>query len=149
MNNQMSQELISELKEAFSLADKNGDGAINKEELDTLLMSLGQNVNDAELQDLINKEYAVGNMVSLPGFLTIMEMLKMRDKKLEEEIRDVFNVFDMDGNGFITAKELRQVMAALGDKPTDGEVEELMRQADIDGDGQVSFEEFVTMMTTN
>ena len=130
------------------MLDKDGDGAINEEELGAVMRSLGQSLAEAELQDLINKVDAVDNMVDLPGFLTIMGLQKTKDNKMEEEFREVFNVFDMDGSGFISARELKQVMVDLGDNPTDGEVEKLMRHADADRDGQVSFEEFVTMMTT-
>ena len=42
-----------------------------------------------------------------------------------------------DGNGFISAAELRHVMTNLGEKLTDEEVDEMIREADVDGDGQV------------
>ncbi|KAG9346292.1 hypothetical protein JZ751_008117 [Albula glossodonta] len=44
-----------------------------------------------------------------------------------------------DGNGYISAAELRHVMTNLGEKLTDEEVDEMIREADID--------EFVQMMT--
>lgn len=47
-----------------------------------------------------------------------------------------------DGNGFISAAELRHVMTNLGEKLTDEEVDEMIREADIDGDGQVRFVSF-------
>ena len=62
--------------------------------------------------------------------------------------RNSFSVFDKDGNGYISAAELRHVMTNLGEKLTDEEVDEMIREADIDGDGQVNYEEFVTMMTS-
>ena len=49
-------------------------------------------------------------------------------------------VFDKDGNGFISAAELRHVMTNLGEKLTDEEVDEMIREADIDGDGQINYE---------
>ena len=48
-------------------------------------------------------------------------------------------VFDKDGDGYITAAELRHVMANLGEKLTDDEVEEMIREADQDGDGKVNY----------
>ena len=49
-------------------------------------------------------------------------------------------VFDKDGNGLISASELRIVMDNLGEKLTDDEVDEMIREADLDGDGMVSYE---------
>ena len=65
---------------------------------------------------------------------------KMKETDSEEEIKEAFRVFDKDGNGFISAAELRHVMTNLGEKLTDEEVDEMIREADIDGDGQVNYE---------
>merc|ERR1719400_2250580 len=54
---------------------------------------------------------------------------KMKDTDSEEEIREAFRVFDKDGNGFISAAELRHVMTNLGEKLTDEEVDEMIREA--------------------
>merc|ERR1712061_861832 len=70
----------------------------------------------------------------------------MKDTDTEEELIEAFKVFDRDGNGFISAAELRHVMTNLGEKLTDEEVDEMIREADVDGDGQINYEEFVKMM---
>ncbi|KAF7462401.1 Hypothetical predicted protein [Marmota monax] len=67
----------------------------------------------------------------------------MKDTDSEEEIREAFCVFDMDGNGYISAAELHRVRTNHGEKLTDEEVDEMRREADIDGDGQVNYEEFI------
>ena len=46
---------------------------------------------------------------------------KMKDSDTEEELKEAFRVFDKDGNGFISAAELRHVMTNLGEKLTDEE----------------------------
>ena len=84
--------------------------------------------------------FETGNgTIDFPEFLTMMAR-KMKDTDSEEEIREAFRVFDKDGNGFISAAELRHVMTNLGEKLTDEEVDEMIREADIDGDGQVNYE---------
>ncbi|NWR70972.1 CAM2B protein, partial [Centropus unirufus] len=154
-----------EFKEAFSLFDKDGDGTITTKELGTVMRSLGQNPTEAELQDMINEVDADGKIllinnlikclkcilsnksnclpgngtIDFPEFLTMMAR-KMKDTDSEEEIREAFRVFDKDGNGYISAAELRHVMTNLGEKLTDEEVDEMIREADIDGDGQVNYE---------
>ena len=55
-------------------------------------------------------------------------------------------MFDRNGDGFISAAEMKHVMANLGEMLTDEEVAEMIAAADIDGDGQISYEEFVVMM---
>lgn len=48
-------------------------------------------------------------------------------------------MFDRNGDGFISAPELRLVMTNLGEKLTDEEVDDMIREADLDGDGVVSY----------
>ena len=65
---------------------------------------------------------------------------KMKECDTEQELRDAFKVFDKDGNGLISAAELRHVLTNLGEKLTDEEVNEMIREADLDGDGCVNYE---------
>ncbi len=44
-----------ELKEAFEVFDKDGDGTISGRELGTVMRSLGQNPSEAALQDMISE----------------------------------------------------------------------------------------------
>jgi len=146
---QLSEEQIAEFKEAFSLFDKDGDGTITTKELGTVMRSLGQNPTEAELQDMINEvDVDQNGTIDFPEFLAMMAK-KMKDTDSEEEIKEAFKVFDKDGNGFISAAELRHVMTNLGEKLTDEEVDEMIREADIDGDGQINYEEFVKMMMSS
>ncbi|CCU97515.1 unnamed protein product [Malassezia sympodialis ATCC 42132] len=125
---------------------QDGDGSITTKELGTVMRSLGQNPTEAELQDMVNEIDADGDgTIDFPEFLTMMAR-KMKDTDSEEEIKEAFRVFDKDGNGFISAAELRHVMTNLGEKLSDQEVEEMIREADTDGDGQINYDEFVRMM---
>lgn len=76
--------------------------------------------------------------IDFPEFLTMMSR-KLNDVDSEEELREAFKTFDRDGNGLISAAELRHVMTNLGEKLTDEEVDEMIREADLDGDGQVNY----------
>ena len=72
MADQLTEEQIAEFKEAFSLFDKDGNGTITTKELGTVMRSLGQNITQAELQDLINEVEANNRTIDFPEFLTMM-----------------------------------------------------------------------------
>jgi calmodulin len=144
----LSDDQISEFKEAFSLFDKDGDGHITTKELGTVMRALGQNPTEAEIAAMIQEVDTHGKgTVDFPEFLTLMAR-KMKDTDSEEEVKEAFRVFDKEGNGFISAAELRHVMTNLGEKLTEEEVDEMIREADVNGDGQINYEEFVKVMVS-
>jgi len=57
-----------------------------------------------------------------------------------------FSLFDKDGDGKITSKELGTVMRSLGQNPTEAELREMIQEVDTDGNGTIDFPEFLTMM---
>jgi len=54
MSSPLSAEQIEELKAAFSAMDSNGDGFVTKDELKTMLSSLGEPVEDSVINEMIN-----------------------------------------------------------------------------------------------
>ena len=55
-------------------------------------------------------------------------------------MQDAFNIFDKNGDGFINAAELKQVMHTLDESLTDKEVSDMIKEADMDGDGLINYE---------
>lgn len=58
-------------------------------------------------------------------------------------------VFDRDGNGYISADELRYVVTTFGEVLTSEEAEELIAMFDKNNDGQLEYEEFVSWAKTS
>lgn len=65
---------------------------------------------------------------------------RLKDKGEEREIRDAFRVFDINGNGFVSAAEIKQAMVRLGESVNDEDVDDMIREADEDGDGHISYD---------
>merc|ERR1712010_309577 len=63
------------------------------------------------------------------------------------EMKEAFELFDLDGSGTIDAKELKTAMRALGMEPTKEEVKKMIEDIDKDGSGTIDFEEFTAMLT--
>ena len=62
------------------------------------------------------------------------------------EIRAVFNQFDKDRSGYITAAELKEVLSKMGRSYSKSEVENMIRTVDRDGNGKISIEEFAQLL---
>ena len=70
----------------------------------------------------------------------MMKERKKEEEFNEEELRDVFKVFDKDNSGFISASELKEVSSKLGRNLTDEDVKEMMKETDLDEDGKISYQ---------
>jgi calmodulin len=73
----------------------------------------------------------------------------MVDQLTEEQIaefKEAFSLFDRDGDGKITSKELGTVMRSLGQNPTEQEISDMINEVDTDNNGTIDFPEFLTMM---
>eukprot|EP01108_Squamamoeba_japonica_P000982 TRINITY_DN137_c0_g1_i1.p1 TRINITY_DN137_c0_g1~~TRINITY_DN137_c0_g1_i1.p1 ORF type:complete len:151 (+),score=23.59 TRINITY_DN137_c0_g1_i1:53-505(+) len=140
-------EQIAEFQTAFEMFDCDGSGAISVEELQQCLEKLGQRVELSEVFEMVREVDADGTGdVSFGEFLTMMAN-KFSGEDLAKEIGDAFtNLFDRDGDGYLSAAELKYVMKTLGEDLTDKEVEEMIIEADRDGDGQVSRTEFTNIL---
>jgi len=49
------------------------------------------------------------------------------------EFKEAFGVFDKDGDGTITTKELSTVLRSIGNNPTEAELKQMINEADADG----------------
>ena len=64
-----------------------------------------------------------------------------------EEIKEAFDIFDIDQSGEISVSELLQSMKNLGFDVKNKAIYQMIAEMDDDGNGTISFEEFLDMMT--
>lgn len=145
MADRLRQDQINEIKECFTLYDRDGDGKISCQELGTVIRSLGQNPTEAEVDEII-RNVIRNQSFALAELYQVMSRFLTDTRNKQEEIREAFRVFDRDGTGMISAAELRHVMTNIGEKLSDQEVDEMIREIDVDRDGQVKYEEMVRLM---
>eukprot|EP01134_Creolimax_fragrantissima_P002076 CFRG2076T1 len=76
---------------------------------------------------------------------------KAHGTKLTEErkadLKDAFDLFDIDGSGEIDASELKMAMVTLGmSECKDTEIQFMIKGVDKNGNGKVDFDEFLIIM---
>jgi Ca2+-binding EF-hand superfamily protein len=67
-------------------------------------------------------------------------------RKAPEDVEKIFQTFDLDGDGQITAEELKAALAELGEDVTVEDAAERISAGDTDQDGTISLAEFQAMM---
>ncbi|WP_242910429.1 EF-hand domain-containing protein [Actinomadura terrae] len=63
-----------------------------------------------------------------------------------DEYRATFELVDVDGDGYISTAELKNLMRALGEGITETRAVEVVVAADRNHDGKISLEEFAALM---
>lgn len=66
--------------------------------------------------------------------------------KAPEDVEKVFQSFDLDGDGKITAEELKEALARFGEDVTVEDAAERIGTGDANHDGTISLAEFQAMM---
>jgi len=81
---------------------------------------------------------------------SIKKIKKMSKSSLSseqiQEFKEAFSLFDKDGDGTISTKELGTVMRALGQSPTESELNDMINEVDSDQSGSIEFDEFIALM---
>ncbi|VDD88077.1 unnamed protein product [Enterobius vermicularis] len=72
------------------------------------------------------------------------------DGKLnDDDLKQIFMEFDLNGDGLIQKNELKEVMVRMGQCPTEDELDTMFRSADRDDDGNIDLEEFLSIAHRN
>ncbi|KAH8053144.1 Ca2-binding protein [Aureococcus anophagefferens] len=156
----------AELREAFELFDSEKSGKINLHELKVLLRALGFQARpprarrappppDAPAPPQVKKTDVIKMVHELEpsnegsvDFLLFSQLMAERyaERDPEEEIMKAFQLFDNDGSGKISLKNMRQVARELGEDLSEEELQAMIEEFDRDQDGEISQEEFLSIM---
>lgn len=142
--------------------DKNGDELITADEIAKALECLGLESDPSEstLNSAINSFLKPGNTgLTFDDFAALHKsvdealfsgegQIGVADSQEESDLMEAFKVFDEDGDGFISARELQVVLDKLGlpEAMEMERVERMISSVDRNHDGVVDFSEFKDMM---
>lgn len=145
----LDDEQLSELREIFRSFNRNNDGSLTQLELGSLLRSLGLTPSPDQLDALIQKANSNG-LVEFSEFVALVspELVPAKSPYTDEQLQQLFKMFDRDGNGYVTAADLAHSMAELGHALTAEELTGMIKEADTDGDGRINFQEFSQAITS-
>ena len=145
--NNLTEMEIALYKEAFQIFDKHSEGYISSNELGTIMSSLGFNISDEDLNEITNiyDNEQNNNMIDFISFLEIISKKKGNIYK-EEDLIDAFRIFDKEGNGKISSKELLYVMMSSGEDFNENYIKELISESSMEHDEFIDYQKFVKLL---
>ena len=126
----------------FTVVERDGDKLISKREYAAFRKSYGLKISDAELNEEMGEFDADGD-----GKWSQQEFLRaLNDKSDDEgESEREFQVWDRDGDGFVSEVELRDLLVNIGAVELAAVTKALIKEADLDSDGKIRWEEFISV----
>jgi Ca2+-binding EF-hand superfamily protein/chromosome segregation ATPase len=145
-------------EQAFTIFDRNRDGRVTRGEFRSALESLGLQVGAAELDGLMRSfDNDKDGNIRYTELLRKLERLGVKNRSeahqvlqtiytairnLNYTLEDVFRIFDKDGNGSISRKELLDSFHNFGIGLTSQQIEKVLKLIDSNADGNIEFYEF-------
>lgn len=144
--NELTNEQIDELRDAFERYDLDSNGTLSANEVRLALISVGYEITEAELYDLIHS-VAVRDeeRLDLKKFIRMMAP-RMANVDSDQSLCRTFNMIDRDRDGYVTVQDVRAIMVVLGEVVTDDDIKDICQAVDMDGDGRISLRDFIGFM---
>ncbi|KAH7833585.1 hypothetical protein Vadar_007896 [Vaccinium darrowii] len=147
----------NDLHRIFEKLDQNGDGFVSLDELRSLLERIGVHSTQEELQALVGKTrldlidflcFYDTNVKQNNGHDQIVEGENEENDDLERDLAKAFEVYDLNGDGYISCEELRSVLSRLGfwSEGCGRDCRSMINVYDMNSDGLLDFDEFKNMM---
>lgn len=144
--NQISEEQLIEVKEAFSVFDSEQSGGLDARELKAAISALNIKITKEEIRQ-IYQEFGkdIREKITQDEFIEIA-IPRLPDRHSKDYIQKIFQYFDLENTGKITARHLKKIAQEIGENLTDEELKEIMEEADRDADGYIGFDDFYRIM---
>ena len=138
--NRMTDDDKHQLADVFTQFDRNGDGTLGADEIAAMMKHIGKTDQHATefMADLDedgdgNVTIAEFNQAAIQGRL---------GSSTQDEMKAAFDIFDLDGDGFVTQHEIERVCEFL----TPAAAQDLIAEVDKNSDGKINFSEWIKAM---
>ena len=137
-------DLLEEYQEIFDSYDVNGNGVIDKKEMEAVLEKLGQPATLKQIQKVFDELGSTNQQITFDEFIEFIKKYHLsKNKNSTDEIIGAFQVFDKNHNGVLSLSEFKHILMDLGQKFTEEEVNEIFNESDLNKNGNLDYKEFV------
>merc|ERR1712048_69839 len=169
---QLTEEQQKSVQTTFRAIDKDGSGTIEAKELKVAMQALGKNMSDDEVSAIL-ADLDIdhnGKVEEVEYMQMVSDSVQHLDSKNQTEpamkrpailpdeqveltaeqdasVRNAFRAMDLDGSGYIDAKELKIAMQAIGTELSDEDVLAVLKSLDLNQNGKVEEAEYLRMVS--
>lgn len=141
-----------EIREAFALFDKEGKGQVIEEEAPTILRFLGIYPSEREMVREIlpaMRDDEPTKTIAYDRFETKVLQLAQSghyEPATEEQLLQAFRVMDPDGNGYVEAQFMRDLLVSKGTPFRDKEIDAFFSVARDMETGHIYYEDYIALL---
>ena len=138
---------IAEIRELFTLLDKNSDGLVSTTQLGMILRGLRYNPSDNEVFEL-QKKIDPNNTTSFDqnSLISLVGKIDIKNNTVEELLQAI-KAIKPDEHNPITCSQLISRMIKDGETMSEGEIADVIRDLGMDPDhDEIHEEEFIKML---
>ena len=142
------EDILVQISCAFNLFDTDKDGFLKAKDFLRVFEQVGIKLSEANKKEMINSFSTNENEtdISIKDFVALVNS-RMKNDESEEEILEMFKIFDKKGSGKVSINDIRCVLEDDIDEPvSQQELEDLMFMWDKNKDGYLDYLEFKDMM---
>ena len=141
----ISEDQMSEFRDAYCLFDRIGDGKIDGEQIEDLLRSMGLNPQGSDLKQV--REDFKDQRVEFEEWLGIYTQFRSKPEPVREDFIEAFKCYDRDGSGTIDGASIRGLLCLRGDsKLTEEEANQLLAPLEDTQKGVINYEEIIKLV---
>jgi len=127
------------LELVFKQFDVNGDGQLDAQEIAAMMKHIGKSPIEAK-ELMADMDENGDGVISKEEFKTMHAIGKLSTS--QEDIKKSFEIFDIDGDGFVTHDEIEKICQGLSPDVA----KQLINDVDKNGDGRINFNEWLGAM---
>ena len=150
MLSDLPEDLLVQISCAFYLFDSDKDGFLKSKDFLKTLAKNQIRLPESSAKDILDSYNNNNNEnetdITMKDFISLINK-RMKNVESEEELMEMFKIFDKKGTGKVSSGDIRSVLDDIDEPISQQELEELMSNWDRDKDGFLDFSEFKEMMS--
>ena len=140
----LPEDILVQISCAFNLFDGGKKGKLKQDDFIKVFKQMGIKLSDENMKEMMSS-FDSEEDINITNFVSFINK-RMKNIESEEEILEVFKIFDKRGSGKVSIGDIRSVLDDIDESISQQELEDLMDTWDKDKDGYLDYLEFKEMM---